>query len=209
MPTSASSRNELHTSMGFQTTHWTVVLEARAANNSAAGEALTNLCSVYLDPLYAFIRRSGYTSHDAEDLTQGFFYSFLRRDSLMRVSPLAGKFRSYLLLVTQVPSEVACFSEVALSSGGMMIPAPAGRQRIAASYLLAITAVALEHQDRFSGAFVTNGTARAATGKGKLWSGHNEASLLATLAVFSSMVWVRSVRVPTFITVKTLGAPIS
>jgi hypothetical protein len=27
--------------------------------------------------------------------------------------------------------------------------------------------------------------------------------------VFASMVWVRSVRVPTFITVKILGAPIS
>lgn len=79
----------------------------------------------------------------------------------------------------------------------------------ATGYLLAITAVAFEHHNWFSGAFVTNRSAHAAASKGKLWSGHREASLFATLLVFASMVWVRSVRVPTFITVKILGAPIS
>jgi RNA polymerase sigma factor (sigma-70 family) len=83
--------------MGFATTHWTVVLAAGGGSGAAAGEALAKLCATYWYPLYAFIRRSGFGRHDAEDLTQGFFYSFLRRDSLNEVSPSAGKFRSYLL----------------------------------------------------------------------------------------------------------------
>ena len=52
-------------------------------------------------------------------------------------------------------------------------------------------------------------TRNAAAGKGKLWRLHREASLASTLVVFSAIVCVRSVRVPTFITVNTLGAPIS
>ena len=83
--------------MGFHTTHWSVVLAARDQGGAGASEALASLCATYWYPLYAFVRRSGSTPHDAEDLTQEFFYSFLKRDSLMNVSPVAGKFRSYLL----------------------------------------------------------------------------------------------------------------
>jgi DNA-directed RNA polymerase specialized sigma24 family protein len=98
MSQSAPARGDLPTeAMGFQTTHWTLVLAARAKGGPASQEALASLCSTYWYPLYAFIRRSGFNSHDSEDLTQGFFYTFLRRDSLTRVNPLAGKFRSYLL----------------------------------------------------------------------------------------------------------------
>jgi len=98
MPQFASTRNDFATeAMGFHTTHWTVVLAAQPGNDTAAGEALASLCSTYWYPLYAFIRRSGFNRHDAEDLTQGFFCSFLRRDSLTKVSPRAGRFRSYLL----------------------------------------------------------------------------------------------------------------
>jgi len=98
MSPSAQARTDLPTeAMGFHTTHWTVVLAAQAGKDTAGAEALASLCSTYWYPLYAFVRRSGYNCHDAEDLTQGFFYSFLRRKSLTQVSPLAGKFRSYLL----------------------------------------------------------------------------------------------------------------
>jgi RNA polymerase sigma factor (sigma-70 family) len=98
MSPSASPRTEFPTeAMGFHTTHWTVVLGAREGDGPGAAEALASLCSTYWLPLYAFIRRSGFNRHDGEDLTQSFFYSFLRRDSLTKVSPLAGKFRSYLL----------------------------------------------------------------------------------------------------------------
>src|SRR5215475_11605208 len=98
MPPSAPPRNELPTeAMGFHTTHWTVVLGASSGDGPVAAEALASLCSSYWYPLYAYIRRSGFTRHDAEDLTQGFFASFISRDSLTRVRPQAGKFRSYLL----------------------------------------------------------------------------------------------------------------
>src|SRR6266487_4975041 len=72
----------------FHTTHWSVVLAARDQSRPDAAEALANLCSTYWYPLYAFVRRSGSTRHDAEDLTQEFFYCFLRRDSLVNVSPV-------------------------------------------------------------------------------------------------------------------------
>src|SRR6186997_2745142 len=84
--------------MGFHTTHWTVVLEARDKSGDAAREALAILCSTYWYPLYAFIRRQGSSPHEAEDLTQEFFLRFLDRHALERVQPAAGKFRSFLLV---------------------------------------------------------------------------------------------------------------
>ena len=72
-------------------------MAARDQAAPEAKEALASLCSTYWYPLYAFIRRSGISPHDAEDLTQEFFYNFLERDSLRNVAPAAGKFRSYLL----------------------------------------------------------------------------------------------------------------
>jgi RNA polymerase sigma-70 factor (ECF subfamily) len=84
--------------MGFHTTHWTVVLTASAEAGPAAQEALANLCSTYWFPLYAFIRRQGASPHEAEDLTQEFFYRFLERKPLKNVQPEAGKFRSFLLV---------------------------------------------------------------------------------------------------------------
>ena len=47
--------------------------------------------------LYAFIRRQGSSPHEAEDLTQEFFFRFLERNALGSVQPAAGKFRSFLL----------------------------------------------------------------------------------------------------------------
>jgi RNA polymerase sigma-70 factor (ECF subfamily) len=83
--------------MGFQTTHWTVVLAAREKDGTVAREALASLCSAYWYPLYAFIRRQGSSPHEAEDLTQEFFFRFLERHALGSVHPAAGKFRSFLL----------------------------------------------------------------------------------------------------------------
>src|SRR5215831_11989189 len=60
--------------MRFQTTHWTVVMTARAENGTASQEALASLCSSYWYPLYAFVRRQGASPHEAEDVTQEFFY---------------------------------------------------------------------------------------------------------------------------------------
>ncbi len=82
---------------GFHTTHWTLVLNARDAETESQ-EALGKLYLKYWYPIYAFIRRHGSTPHEAEDLTQEFFYRVLQRDWLANVHPAKGKFRSFLLV---------------------------------------------------------------------------------------------------------------
>ena len=94
---SAGRANEPTRMAGFQTTHWTVVLAARADDTAAAREALESLCSTYWYPLYAFIRCRGSSPHEAEDLTQEFLFRLLQHHALETVRPSAGKFRSFLL----------------------------------------------------------------------------------------------------------------
>ncbi len=96
-PANPLPENAPATGMGFQTTHWSVVLAAREKDPAVAREALASLCETYWYPLYAFIRRHGESPHEAEDLTQEFFYRFLERQSIAYVQPSAGKFRSFLL----------------------------------------------------------------------------------------------------------------
>lgn len=81
----------------FVTTHWSVVLTAGKSDTTRAHDALAKLCRVYWRPLYAYVRRRGYSAHDAEDLTQEFFARLLERNDVATVSPERGKFRSYLL----------------------------------------------------------------------------------------------------------------
>ena len=97
-PTSPRGGEDLATGMGFQTTHWTVVLDAARTDGSpVARDALARLCSVYWYPLYAFCRRQGQQPHDAEDLTQEFFARLLGKNGLTSVRPEHGRFRSFLL----------------------------------------------------------------------------------------------------------------
>ncbi len=81
----------------FDRTHWSVVLAAAEGESSAAGSAREDLCRNYWYPLYAYVRRRGYGPEDAQDLTQEFFARLLANDGLRTVSPLKGKFRSFLL----------------------------------------------------------------------------------------------------------------
>lgn len=81
----------------FATTHWSVVLTAGKTDTTRAQDALAKLCRIYWRPLYAYVRRRGYSAHDAEDLTQEFFARLLERNDVATVSPERGKFRSYLL----------------------------------------------------------------------------------------------------------------
>lgn len=90
-------RSDVHTrGIGFQTTHWTLVLAARREDASSQ-QAVAKLCASYWYPIYAFIRRTGATPHEAEDLTQEFFCRVLQYDWLANVHPAGGKFRSFLL----------------------------------------------------------------------------------------------------------------
>jgi RNA polymerase sigma factor (sigma-70 family) len=81
----------------FPTTHWTVVLTAAQEETTEGAEALELLCRGYWYPLYAFVRRQGYSSYDAQDLTQAFFARFLEKKYLDVAQPSRGRFRWFLL----------------------------------------------------------------------------------------------------------------
>jgi RNA polymerase sigma-70 factor (ECF subfamily) len=81
----------------FATTHWSVVLTAQRNDSTRAHAALSHLCRAYWYPLYAFVRRQGYSAHDAQDLTQEFFTRLLAKNYLAVVARERGKFRSFLL----------------------------------------------------------------------------------------------------------------
>jgi RNA polymerase sigma factor (sigma-70 family) len=78
----------------FASTQWSMVLAARDGSSEAA---MQTLCANYWRPLYAFVRRSGRSVEDAQDLTQGFFSRMIEKDSLRHVDPALGKFRAFLL----------------------------------------------------------------------------------------------------------------
>jgi DNA-directed RNA polymerase specialized sigma24 family protein len=81
----------------FTTTHWSVVLAAANEERPEAAAALERLCHTYWYPLYAYVRRRGYSPEDAQDHTQGFFLRLLRKHYLGQIDPGKGKFRSFLL----------------------------------------------------------------------------------------------------------------
>ena len=81
----------------FRTTRWSAILIAAETQMPGSKEALSALCRDYWYPLYAFARRRGHPAHDAQDLTQGFFLSILKRHALKQADPARGRFRSFLL----------------------------------------------------------------------------------------------------------------
>jgi RNA polymerase sigma-70 factor (ECF subfamily) len=81
----------------FATTHWTVVLAAGRRHTPQSDRALEELCRTYWFPLYAFVRRRGYSKEDAEDLTQAFFARLLEKRYLEGLERERGRFRAFLL----------------------------------------------------------------------------------------------------------------
>ena len=81
----------------FRTTHWSLILLAGRSAESQAKDALECLCRAYWPPLYAYVRRQGYSPHDAQDLTQEFFARLLEKNYLQLADPERGRFRSFLL----------------------------------------------------------------------------------------------------------------
>jgi RNA polymerase sigma-70 factor (ECF subfamily) len=74
-----------------------VVLNAGRNDSTHARAALEKLCRTYWHPIYAFVRRQGYSPPDAQDLAQEFFARLLQKDSFGNVDPVRGRFRSFLL----------------------------------------------------------------------------------------------------------------
>src|SRR5262245_6278923 len=85
----------------FRTTHWSVVLAAGDTASPQSAEALEKLCRTYWLPLYAYVRRSGRSPEEAEDMTQAFFEHFLQSKAVSRADPQRGRFRTFLLTSLQ------------------------------------------------------------------------------------------------------------
>jgi RNA polymerase sigma factor (sigma-70 family) len=99
MPHFSSDLAETGTSdrQWFASTHWSVVLSAGERDSLQASESLEKLCRTYWPPLYSFVRRQGYRTEDAQDLTQAFFAKLLEKNFWARADPQKGRFRSFLL----------------------------------------------------------------------------------------------------------------
>ena len=82
----------------FQTTHWSLVIEAGNVSSAHSDRALEALCQLYWKPLYTFLRRRGYQPQDSQDLVQGLFHHLIqKREFFNRADKNRGQFRSFLL----------------------------------------------------------------------------------------------------------------
>ena len=64
---------------------------------AGANNALADLYRAYWYPLYAYLRRNGYSEHDAEDLVQSFYAFLQEKHALGKADRQRGRFRTFLL----------------------------------------------------------------------------------------------------------------
>jgi RNA polymerase sigma factor (sigma-70 family) len=95
--TNGETFHTLPGSSQFPTTRWTLVVAAGDPQRKEARAALVSLCENYWYPLYAYLRRRGYSADQAQDLTQEFFVRVLEGRYLDRADPEKGRFRSCIL----------------------------------------------------------------------------------------------------------------
>ncbi len=82
----------------FATTRWSLVLDAASGGDEQAASAgLAALCEIYWLPLYRYLRRTGRSCPDAEDLVQGFFASLVEKNGLRLADKEQGRLRAFLL----------------------------------------------------------------------------------------------------------------
>src|SRR5450432_4564939 len=87
----------------FATTRWCLVLSGANSDGDEqkAREALAELCRTYWRPIFSYVCRRGYSTEDAQDLTQDFFVMVLESDWLRLADRSRGRFRSLLLKSVQ------------------------------------------------------------------------------------------------------------
>ena len=89
-----------HWGVKFPETQWSALVPREACgkpSSSTSDAGFSQLCSRYWYPLYAFLRKRGHSSEDAQDLTQGFFAHLMRGERFGKLDPTRGRFRAYLL----------------------------------------------------------------------------------------------------------------
>jgi RNA polymerase sigma factor (sigma-70 family) len=85
------------TTARFDSTRWSIVAAAQSRNTPEGEAALAELCARYWRPLFNYVRRCGYSTEDAQDLTQAYFARLLDGNFLVQADAQRGKFRSFLL----------------------------------------------------------------------------------------------------------------
>src|SRR5215831_15411137 len=81
----------------FATTRWSLILAVRNRGSANASSALASLCEMYWFPVYAFIRRTGVSRDEADDLTQAFFTRVVEKGFFGDARQERGRFRTFLL----------------------------------------------------------------------------------------------------------------
>jgi RNA polymerase sigma factor (sigma-70 family) len=82
----------------FVTTRWSLILSAaNGSEEQKAHDALAELCRTYWRPIFSFVRARGHSIEDAQDLTQDFFVTILKKNWLHHADRDRGRFRSLLL----------------------------------------------------------------------------------------------------------------
>jgi RNA polymerase sigma-70 factor (ECF subfamily) len=87
----------------FATTRWSLIFSAAHSEGEEqkAREALDELCRIYWRPVFVFVCRRGYSTEDAQDLTQDFFVKILEPNWLEHADVNRGRFRTLLLTSLQ------------------------------------------------------------------------------------------------------------
>ena len=82
----------------FQTTRWTEIMDLKDAGQEQRRQAMGRLLLNYWKPVYSYLRRRGYDSERAKDLTQGFFTAIVLEKQLVdKADRQRGRFRNFLL----------------------------------------------------------------------------------------------------------------
>lgn len=109
----------------FATTHWSVVCAAAQTHSPEAEQALEALCRQYWYPIYAWLRRKGWSPAEAEDMTQEFFSRRIITKLIFKgVQPGGGKFRTWLLNSLQNLVHNEWDKQQALKRGGQQTHVP-------------------------------------------------------------------------------------
>lgn len=101
-----------------------MIVQARREDDPAADQALSQMCQTYWFPLYAFVRKRGYPSEEARDLTQDFFAHLLENRRFAGADQEKGRFRSFLLKSLQRFLADATDREHAAKRGGGVANVP-------------------------------------------------------------------------------------
>ncbi len=106
----------------FQTTRWSLIVEAASGDDRAARAALGQLCAAYWEPVHDYVRRRGVPPEDARDVTQAYFAALIDKEFLRDLRPEAGRFRAFLFV--SVRNFVSHWREAARAAkrGGGRVP---------------------------------------------------------------------------------------